>query len=103
MPNKRARHFDSLKPHIREIIKRHTGADVSVSEKALNVLDKIAFDVISKIASSSSSLVNSSKKRKTVSLRDITASVRMNMPGNVSVGALRAAESAVNKYRSSKA
>jgi len=103
MPNKKVRHFDSFKPHIREIVKKHAGTDVSISEKALNVLNKIAFDIIDKIGAESSSFVNSSKKGKTVSLRDITASVRISMPGSMSVDAMRAAESAVTRYRSSKA
>uniref|UniRef100_A0A8C3W9M9 Core Histone H2A/H2B/H3 domain-containing protein n=1 Tax=Catagonus wagneri TaxID=51154 RepID=A0A8C3W9M9_9CETA len=91
--------FESFATYFPRVLNRvHTG--LSLSQKAMNVMDSFVKDMFERIAGEASHLVSSSK-RSTITSQEIQTSVRLLLPGEIGRHAVSVATKAIIRYTTS--
>lgn len=97
---RRIRRKESYSTYIYKVLKQ-VHPDVGVSSKAMNIMNSFVNDLFERIAGEASRLAHQNK-RSTISSREIQASVRLLLPGELAKHAVSEGTKAVTKYSSSK-
>ncbi|XP_062238754.1 histone H2B type 1-B-like [Platichthys flesus] len=80
---------------------KHLQPDISISTKAMAIMNSFVMDIFERIAGEASRLALYNK-RSTITSRDIQTAVRLLLPGGLARYAMSEGTKAVTKYNSSK-